>query len=225
MARLGRGKIRDVTGQKFNYLVAVSYNVQRSREAGDAYWDCKCLACDSAKLKTIRLSHLISGSIKSCGCRTRERTHGQTKGGKVSPEYSVWAGMMRRCFNPREKAYVNYGEHGITVCKAWRRFENFFADMGKRPTVQHSIDREDNDGGYWCGHCDECVSQHRPANCRWATVVEQNRNKRRHIFIEFQGEKLMLIDWAKRYNLPPYLLRQRLIRNGWTIEKALTTPR
>lgn len=85
--------------------------------------------------------------------------------GKRRPEYKIWDGMMQRCFNPRSPAFKNYGARGITVCERWHDFVNFYADVGDRPPGL-TFDRIDNDGNY------------EPANWRWATTADQNRNKR-----------------------------------------------
>lgn len=92
-------------------------------------------------------------------------SHGHTVGG-FSPTYYSWASMLTRCTNPNSSGWKNYGARGITVCDRWRSFDNFLADMGDRP-VGLTLDRKDNDGNY------------EPANCRWATPVEQARNKRK----------------------------------------------
>lgn len=89
-------------------------------------------------------------------------SHGMTK----TPEYRAWASMRQRCANPKSARYDNYGGRGISVCDRWQSFEAFFADMGPRPTSEHSIDRIDNDGNY------------EPGNCHWATRSEQQQNKR-----------------------------------------------
>jgi hypothetical protein len=90
-----------------------------------------------------------------------QTTHGMSK----TPEFRCWWHMLQRCSNPRNARFARYGGRGIRVCERWRKFEDFFADMGPRPSAQHSIDRENNDGNY------------EPSNCRWATRSEQQNNK------------------------------------------------
>jgi hypothetical protein len=81
-------------------------------------------------------------------------------------EYTVWYGMIRRCTNPRDPGFPSYGARGIGVSPRWREdFMVFFADMGPRPSLGHSIDRLDNARGY------------EPDNCRWATKSQQQRNR------------------------------------------------
>lgn len=81
--------------------------------------------------------------------------------------------MKYRC-----RKRTGYADRNLEVCPHWLTFDNFLADMGERPSRDHSIDRIDNDGGYWCGHCEWCEANGRPSNCRWATRSEQQRNKR-----------------------------------------------
>lgn len=95
--------------------------------------------------------------------------HGHSRSGRQTPEYFAWRNMLNRCYNEGVDSFPLYGGRGIAVCERWqgeRGFENFLADMGPRPSAQHSIDRRESDGNY------------EPDNCRWATRIEQARNRR-----------------------------------------------
>jgi len=89
--------------------------------------------------------------------------HGLTN----TSEFKAWSSMKERCLCKTNKAYKNYGERGISICKEWvDSFENFLKDMGKKPSREYSLDRINNNKSYT------------PENCRWATNTQQNRNKR-----------------------------------------------
>ena len=122
--------------------------------------------------------------------------------------HSTWLNMRQRCSNPNHKAYKDYGARGITVCKRWRDdYDAFYEDMGPRPE-KATIDRIDNDGNY------------EPGNCRWAPMSLQNRNNRRTHFIECQGRRQSLTDWANEFGFTPNGMRRRL--KNYPIEIALS---
>lgn len=147
-------------------------------------WLCQC---DCGQQKTVRTEYLRMGDTKSCGCliarspKKRFTTHGQSKFGRGNG-YGSWVQMKNRCLNPGCKYFHRYGGRGITICKAWLKFENFIADMGPRPSHKHSLDRIDFNGNY------------EPSNCRWATSKVQGRNTRRAIHLEFQGRTMSAMD-------------------------------
>jgi hypothetical protein len=129
-----------------------------------------------------------------------------------TPEYKAWMAMNERCANVNHQSYSFYGGRGITVCERWRvSFQSFYEDMGPRPSRHHSLDRIDNDAGYF------------PDNCRWATKSEQQNNIRSNRPITFRGETLNLSQWARKMGLPSDALSRRL-NDGWTVEDALTKP-
>lgn len=136
------------------------------------------------------------------------KTHGLTK----TPTYRVWARMKQRCLDSNQPAYPFYGGRGIQICDRWiNSFENFLADMGKRPEGKE-LDRIDVNGNY------------EPANCRWATRTEQLNNRSITVRLTLHGETHPLSEWCDLLNLPKCLVRNRLQR-GWSHEKTLTTPR
>jgi len=129
----------------------------------------KCV-CDCGVSRSVGRNNW--GTTRSCGCLIAESKTIKAKyGGKsTGPEYQAWRNMWKRCTDPSNKAFKDYGARGISVCERWSDFELFYQDMGQRPGSGFSIDRINNDAGY------------SPSNCRWATKQEQmlNRRKRTH---------------------------------------------
>lgn len=143
-----------------------------------------------------------------------------------APEYFAWMNMRYRCNKPSHALYSYYGGRGVTVCEGWNdSYANFLADMGPRPGPEYSLDRIDNaDGGYWCGHCTECVRLGRPANCRWATRLQQQANIRTARLLTFNGKTQCMSEWAREIGMSHQSLAYRL-GLGMPVEKALTRPR
>lgn len=131
-------------------------------------------------------------------------THGLSR----TQVYYSWIGMKTRCNNKSDDHYPNYGGRGITVCKRWESFENFFSDMGHRPENK-TLDRKNNDEGY------------SKENCRWATPLQQARNSSRTCFVMFKGEKRVLRELSEEYGIPFSTVQGRLYERNHSIEQAL----
>ena len=160
------GGFKDITGQKFGRLTAISYTPDRRRVGGpEGAW---VTQCDCGVYKAVRPYLLTSGKQQSCGCLAREqaavrtRTHGRTG----TFEFNVWMAMRKRCNYEKHPKYHLYGGRGIKVCAAWGKFPQFLADMGECPFPNGSIERLDNDRGY------------EPSNCVWLPKGEQSKNRR-----------------------------------------------
>ena len=129
-----------------------------------------------------------------------------------TPEYKAWRAMKDRCFNPNTKYYSNWGGRGIAVCDRWKNsFQNFFLDMGSRPTAKHSLDRIDNDGNYSV------------ENCRWATKAEQQNNQRSNRLITIDDVTLTIAQWTKEMGFDKTVIKNRL-KIGWSEFAAVMTP-
>lgn len=128
-----------------------------------------------------------------------------------SKTYNCWTNMTQRCLNKNNPNYTDYGGKGISICERWLKFENFLADMGERPSIEHSIDRKNNSKGY------------EPENCRWATQIEQQNNKRSNRLLTFNGKVQTMAEWSRDTGIK-YQIIQNRIHLGWTHEEALTTP-
>jgi len=121
--------------------------------------------------------------------------------------------MRRRCLDPLDKDWPNYGARGVTVCESWRRsFSAFWADMGPSYQDNLTLGRVDNDGPY------------SPDNCRWETVHQQANNRRTNTLVATSKGSMTLSQAARAFGLKPVTLLARIRRYGWTLERALNTP-
>jgi len=145
----------------------------------------------------MRGNHLKNGA-RSCGCQNREAVRAATTkhGLYKSREYGIWASMIQRCTNPTAMLFPKYGGKGLTVDPHWRQFVNFYADMGPAPK-NYSLDRLDNAKGYG------------PNNCRWANAFEQNRNRSLSNWIEWNGERLTVSEWARKLRVGRNTIKAR----------------
>lgn len=128
---------------------------------------------------------------------------GKTTGRTSKLEYTSWRGMITRCTIPDDNRYHAYGAKGIKVCDRWlESFENFLEDMGSKPTPKHSIDRIENNKGYY------------KENCRWATPKEQANNKRNNIKVNHKGTIVTLMQFSEITNTPYKTLWSRIKKRG-----------
>lgn len=199
----------DMTGRRFGRLLVIAEAGRNKHRA--VMWRCRC---DCGAESIVRAQYLRSGHTTSCGCWKREvpgtwtLKHGQSN----SRLYKIWRNMVRRTTDPNFPDYPNYGGRGITVCQEWREsFEAFARDMGPTHRNDLTLDRIDNEGSY------------EPDNCRWATAIEQARNKRSNRLITFDGKTMPVSAWAEHTGISGPAIRYRL-HNGWPVERALTVP-
>jgi len=176
---------------------------------------CLC-KCDCGNQKVIGLGDLSKGHTKSCGCLRKinhRKTHGKSirTNGRAPRLYEIWRGMRQRCLNENHPSWHNYGGRGISICKEWDDYEvfhNWAISNGYRDDL--TIERIDNDGNY------------EPDNCKWIPRNKQPMNSRHNRMIAYNGQTKYLAQWAREQGFNYGTLLFRL--NGWTIEKALTTP-
>lgn len=206
---------KDLSGKRFGKLVALE-RVADHVSAGGAKkvrWKCRC---DCGNITYVSSGNLKGGHVLSCGCEgsrniigKRSTTHGMTQ----TRLHSIWAGMKRRCYNPHEAKYPDYGGRGIKMCPEWKEsFETFYEwSLSHGYERNLSIDRIDVNGDY------------SPDNCRWATEIEQSNNRRDNLRITYNGKTQTLAQWCQEFGVPYYFFYNRL-RRGWSVERTFTEP-
>lgn len=196
--------IADMTGQRFGRLTVLSL-APREEGCRKVRWVCRC---DCGTVFATKSYRLKNGETASCGCSrlgnknqtgASVTTHGASRRGPDNSTYRSWKSMNDRCRYPSLDMYRHYGGRGIKVCDRWKSFENFLADMGRRP-AEMTLDRIDVNGDY------------EPGNCRWADDATQRRNTRRSRLITCDGEEKTLAEWARDLGMHRSLLHQRLKR-------------
>ena len=191
---------KDLTGKVSFRLTALRRSNRKAN--GTYFWLCRCECGTEIE---VRASAFNAGNTKSCGCLKAEkciargkasRTHGDTVNGKPSVEWTLWRAIRTRCENPNSKDFKYWGARGIKVCERWQAFENFLADVGRKPHPSLSLDRwPNNDGDY------------EPGNVRWATVNQQINNRRPRTDWTFKSPR-----WISPMNPASPAERQRRYR-------------
>lgn len=202
-------------GEKYNRLTIVretppEIRYSNGHETPLRRIDC---ICECGKPVNARISALINGTTKSCGCFKNQNvlfnrvTHGKSK----EVLYHIWGNMIQRCVNNKLKRFKHYGGRGIKVCDEWRNdfmaFYNWAMEAGWIQGLQ--IDRRNNDGNY------------EPGNCRIVTRKINLNNTSRTRKFNFNGEVLSLTQICEKLNLKYYLVHQRIFKYGWAFEKAI----
>lgn len=200
---MGRPVI-DLTGRVFGRLTVLKQTPQPAWDSGHCvkWWLCRC---ECGTVHRYRGHHLKAGA-QSCGCQLREAVlKATTKHGMYKTrEYSIWASMIQRCHNPRSVSFAKYGAKGLMVDPRWRTFPPFYADMGPCPKG-YSIDRIENAKGY------------APGNCRWADNFQQNGNRSLSHWIEWDGKRLTVSEWARTLRVT-----RNTVKNRWLVHRDLS---
>lgn len=202
---------RNLIGQRFGSADVLSFAGKSPR--GQAMWNCKCALC--GREFTAYGYNLSSGHTTSCGCKKVK--HGYSPAGKRTPEYVAWQSMIARCHLPSTGAYKNYGAKGIRVCQEWRSsFVAFLEHVGPCPPNRTSLDRIDPAGHY------------EPGNVRWASLLEQQRN-RRSVKLNMDIAREIRRRWAagerqcdisRAMSVPPHSVRAIVHNEVWLEDAA-----
>jgi hypothetical protein len=202
-------KTLDITGLTFNYLTALRFSHKNN---SSHYW---VFICKCGKERVINKTRVVTGYTKSCGCFAVEKaisdstTHGLSK----HPLYRRWNDIIKRCYNPKVKSYINYGERGVIVCDEWKNnflsFYNWCINNGWKDGLQ--IDKDINGNGFI----------YSPQTCCFVTPKTNSNNRRNNKKIEYNGEIKTLIEWSEKFGINNGTLSGRLKR-GWSLEKSFT---
>lgn len=202
------GQIKNEIGNRYGRLVVKEFVGIRGHSA---VWKCLCDCGNECDVTGISLRF---GYTHSCGCLQREVVaQRSTKYERVSRRlYHIWYGLVDRCTNQNCNSYKNYGARGISVCEDWKDANNFFRwafQSGYKENL--TIERIDYDGDY-------C-----PENCRWATIKEQQNNRRNNRRVSINGQEKNLQEWCDIFGISQVTVHSR-IRLGWDIVRAIMTP-
>lgn len=201
-----------IVGQRFHRLIVLRTGTPKDN--GNCMVSTSVCLCDCGNIIETINSAVRSGNTKSCGVcvKTENIKHGAARGHGHTLEYASWSAMLTRCYNETCSVYGLYGGRGIKACKRWRySFENFLSDMGPRTSSKYTLERLDTNGNYT------------PANCIWATRLQQSRNRRNNHYLTLNGTTQCISAWAEQLGMSKIVISGRLQR-GWSAERALTEP-
>lgn len=193
----------ELSGQTFGQLVV--RHRSRKDTSGAWMWLCQCACSRWVEVRGATLNAGRTSACASCATRVSSTKHGATG----TPLYGRWRAMLNRCELRSHSDWSNYGGRGITVCARWHEYEAFAADMGPTFESHLELDRIDVDGNY------------EPSNCRWATRVQQQNNKRSNHVVTWLESSRSLTEWSEMLGIKPNTLLYR-IRRGWPVERAMT---
>ena len=192
-------------GKEINGFLVVDSWLKNTAKSRMIMYKVKCLKCGEVTDKCG--SNVLKG-VAACKCSSKHEYHSQSK----TRLYHIYNSMLSRCYSKSNIRYENYGGKGITVCEEWRNSFSAFYEwaIANGYTDELSIDRKDVNGNY------------EPSNCRWATAFEQMNNTTRNHYIEYNGKRQTVAQWAKETGIPYATLNQRINRLKWSAERALT---
>lgn len=224
-------KVAEMINKKYGRLTIISCAGKRKKGKQETFY-LNCL-CECGKEVLASVGHVKGGKLSSCGCYKIDHpsrfVHGYAPlRGKREKIYHAWHSMHYRCSEKAKEqdSTRKYGEKGIKVCEGWSGntgFVNFKEAMN--PPTDKSLDRINNDLHYSCGKCDECKKNDWRLNCRWGSDDVQSNNRGNFNNWIIIDEKEMTYRQASRYlGFPEKTLQSRIVRMGWAVEKAISTP-
>lgn len=203
----------NLVGRRFDKLEVIEFS--HKNKYGVRHWKCRC-ACGNERI--VQGGILKKRKPQSCGCHSKgvaskiHTTHGLSK----SRHYGNYSNIMSRCYNPKDKKYKDYGARGIKVCEEWRNDRISFVkwcELQEPIPKNFTLDRKNNEGDYG------------PDNCRFTSPAQQNRNCRRNIWVDIDGERLVIKDAVAKYGKVGYKTTcHRINVLSWDPVKAILTP-
>ena len=205
-----KSKFKDLTGMTFDYWTVIEKIYIKNHAS---YYKCQCKC---GNIKNVLQSNLVCGKSKSCGCISANKLSKLRQKHRKSNSklYLIWSAIKRRCCNQNSKDFKNYGGRGIKVCKEWtNNFMNFYnwaIANGYKEGLE--IDRIDVNGNY------------EPSNCRWATIKEQNNNRRNTRYVIYKNKKYTITELSDLTGVKRNLLYERIYKRGFSVEDAINLP-